>query len=169
MQLLLLVTCLWVVASDLIARRVPNLLLFVVLIAQCIFIGLGRAGIPWMDSLLGLCLGLFGMLPFYVLRLMGAGDVKFAALLGVFVGPVPLFEVWVMASLLAGVHSLTYFAIRASDALTLVGARCAQTGWYRRMESLREGRRGIPFAAYLAFCMILLLALSKPGTLGLPL
>lgn len=44
------------------------------------------AGLGLSDSLIGWCIGLLLLLPVYLLRLMGAGDVKLLAMVGAFVG-----------------------------------------------------------------------------------
>lgn len=87
------------VETDLRARRIPNLLVLLLLGAgitlNVIGPANGREGIfshfPGAlgagPALLGVLLGLALFLPFYLLRAMGAGDVKLLAALGAFVGP----------------------------------------------------------------------------------
>ncbi|WP_258958256.1 A24 family peptidase [Achromobacter ruhlandii] len=61
-------------------------------------------------------------LPFFPLwtrRLMGAGDVKAIAILGLLMGFAPLVMTLVAASLLAGLHALLYLFISRSRALPL--------------------------------------------------
>jgi prepilin peptidase CpaA len=75
------------VFTDLAARKIPN---------RLVYSGLGVAilcqtGLPsgeglWV-SLQGMGLGLAMFLPLYLLRAMGAGDVKLMAMVGAFVGP----------------------------------------------------------------------------------
>jgi len=55
------------------------------------------------SSLLGLALGLALLLPFVLLRALGAGDWKLAGALGAFLGPERLLEVLFAAVLVAGV------------------------------------------------------------------
>jgi prepilin peptidase CpaA len=102
--LLLLVTI--AMATDLQARRIPNwlvaLALVVALPVQCALHGTEGALI-W----LGGCLtgGLLFM-PGYLLRMMGAGDVKLMAAVGAFCGAAGAFEVAVIASLIGGAFAI---------------------------------------------------------------
>src|SRR5947209_11249935 len=79
--------------TDLRSRRIPN---WLTLSAAVIGLGLnlalgGAAG--GLTAVLGLGLGLAMLLPFYLLRAVGAGDVKLLAALGALLGPTAL--VWV--------------------------------------------------------------------------
>jgi Flp pilus assembly protein protease CpaA len=58
--------------------------------------------LPWLPHVAGAALGLLALLPFYALRWMGAGDVKFFAVLGLMLGWQALLPVWLVASLAAG-------------------------------------------------------------------
>lgn len=73
--------------TDLRFRRIPNwLTVGGLLLGLSLNAGLGRwSGLK--ASLLGAALGLALLLPFWLLRSLGAGDVKFAAALGAFTGP----------------------------------------------------------------------------------
>ena len=57
-------------------------------------------------ALLGMALGLVLLLPFVVIRSLGAGDWKLAGSLGACLGPRPLFTVLMGAILVAGVMAL---------------------------------------------------------------
>ena len=95
--LLLIAILLAAIASDLRARRIPNLL---ILIGWSLAAGwhlFGPAGTWTFDSarpgaagILGALAGLIGLLfafmPFYALRIMGAGDVKLMSVVGAFFG-----------------------------------------------------------------------------------
>lgn len=86
---------------DLHSRRVPNLL---VSIGIALGVALQTATTGWpgtQSALLGGLLGLALLLPFYVLRAMGAGDVKLLAAVGTFLGPKLIVAAW-LATLLAG-------------------------------------------------------------------
>jgi len=58
------------------------------------------------SALLGMALGLALLLPFVLVRSLGAGDWKLAAALGACLGPRPLVTVLVAAILVAGVMAL---------------------------------------------------------------
>ncbi|HEX8602704.1 MAG TPA: prepilin peptidase [Pseudoduganella sp.] len=96
---------------DLRARRIPNAIVFPgALLALALHAllpaGAGLFGTPMgslgiLSSLGGLALGLAILLPMYVLRLMGAGDVKLLAMVGAFAGAGNTLA-FSAASLLAG-------------------------------------------------------------------
>lgn len=88
------------------SRRIPNWLTipFLLLgIAVNSLVG-GWAGTK--DSLLGAGLGLVLLLPFVIIRALGAGDWKLVGALGAFVGPRPLMLVLVVTILVNGVIAL---------------------------------------------------------------
>lgn len=84
------------------------------------------------------------LLLFYATRLMGAGDVKFAGALGLWVGLQPLLPIWIGASLLAGVHA----------AVALLRLRGAPR---------EKFRRHIPYAAYMALATLGWMAWRQAG------
>ena len=62
------------------------------------------------DAALGLAVGLLALLPFYLIGLMGAADVKVFATLGAWCGFHALPTLWIVASLAAGMHALYLLA-----------------------------------------------------------
>ena len=91
---------------------------------------------------------------------MGAGDVKYFAVLGLLLGAAPLLPIWIIASLLAGAHATCVIvARRIAPALSHSGPRPeTDNAVSRRLQPViaqwrqaRQGRVGIPYAAYLAF------------------
>jgi prepilin peptidase CpaA len=131
----------WILAlihSDLRDRRVPNALIVAGAAAQLLWLlaalfAPGWAYPPrwsgWLMALLGF-LAAVPFLPLWTRRLMGAGDIKAIAVLGLLLGLAPLLAVLVIASLLAGLHALLYLAASRFVAL---GGRLRQ----------------IPYAAYM--------------------
>jgi prepilin peptidase CpaA len=97
----LLVLTLTAAIWDLRYRRIPNaLILSGLIIGLCItVINQGTHGL--LISLAGFSLGFIMLLPGYLLRFTGAGDLKLFAVMGVFTGPVMLLQIF-MASVLAG-------------------------------------------------------------------
>jgi len=156
--------CLQVCATDLYARRVSNRALIAALLAAAGILLLdGADGLQWRQAGLGLACGLL-LLPCYAIGWMGAGDVKFFAVLGALLGPAALLPVWIGASLLAGLHALYVIsAARLAMHLPLtlrlaahsVQAHPASRAWQTRLHHARQGRRGIPYAAYLGIFAIL--------------
>ena len=81
---------------DLRCRRIPNWLVLCGLAA-------GLVLNPWQTSLGGVGVALLIYLPFYLLRGMGAGDVKLMMAVGSLCGPRDWLAVFVITSLLGGV------------------------------------------------------------------
>lgn len=97
--------------SDLRRQRIPNVLVLAgMLLALALhsvlpsghgFLSVLPGGLGFLGALNGLVFGLLALLPFYLLRAMGAGDVKLLAMVGAFVGPV---DIWwaLLFTLVAG-------------------------------------------------------------------
>ena len=87
-------------------RRIPNWLTVPGLLLGIAinFIGLGWPGAK--HALLGAALGLALLLPFVLVRSLGAGDWKLVGALGAFLGPSQLLSVLFVALLIAGVMAL---------------------------------------------------------------
>ena len=85
---------------------------------------------------------------------MGAGDVKFFALLGFLLGAKALIPIWIIGSLIAGAHAATILLSRHWLIHTIPSWAPMQT-WFststigQRIVSARKGRQGLPYAAYL--------------------
>jgi len=154
--------CLVIVCYDLVFRRVPNgvlLLALLVHIGYLIAAGHGIAGTDVWQSLIGGGFALIVFVPLSVWRVMGAGDVKFLVVLGVLLGLKGLIAVWVLGSLLAGVHALVFYSSKIWATAMPVGLhrlmqQMANSEMYQRMLDARQGRKGIPYAAYLAIGVI---------------
>ena len=87
-------------------RRIPNWLTVSGLVAGVVVNGI-LAGLPGLKAaLLGALLGLGLLLPFVLLRSLGAGDWKLAGALGACLGPRHLLAVLVGTILLAGIMAL---------------------------------------------------------------
>lgn len=134
-------------------RIVPNWLVLsgaVAALAQLAF-GFQPVGIGWSEALLGFAAGFGVLLLFYALGVMGAGDVKFAGALGLWIGPAALFPVWIGGSLLAAAHGILWLALQRWPlfprlALLLSRQRATAEG------AVPIGRRArfVPYAAYLS-------------------
>jgi prepilin peptidase CpaA len=84
--LLLLFAAAW---NDVRSHRIPNKLVFVGTITAIVFNAIApleMGGLGILDSLAGLAVGVVALLPLYLLRIMGAGDVKLMAMTGTFLG-----------------------------------------------------------------------------------
>lgn len=157
---ILLLWLLIAIAHDGRERRIRNSLVLVgmAMALLALAIGLQPFDLTWSEALLGAAAGFAGLIGFYALGVMGAGDVKFATALGLWVGWQALLPIWAVASALAGVHSLLLLALQrwpCSPRLALaLSGRPADNG--RRT-------RPIPFAAYLAVATLVHMAWHAHG------
>lgn len=155
LHLIALLLALHVALSDLHARRVSNRALLVALCAGAIALGTPWTGLPVSAALIGGLLGLAALLPFHLMGWMGAGDVKFFAILGFLLGWQSLLPIWVLASLLAGIHAVAILLARRVGPPAIVSLShwpplsTART-WWRQASAARQGRRGAPYAAFLS-------------------
>lgn len=173
--LLAIGVCLRIVISDLYARRVPNTwLLSACAISTALLIAgqFSAPRLPWLPHVAGAALGLMALLPFHAMRWMGAGDVKFFSVLGLMLGWQALLPIWIAASLAAGAHAALVWMSRRLGPVLPVGLQSqvdrASAQWQshpalREMHSARQGRQGIPYAAYLAMAAIGWILISAYG------
>ncbi len=71
-------------------------------------------------ALAGLGLGLFVFLPFYVMRMMGAGDVKLMAAVGAYLGPVAAVNAIAWTVIIGGVLGFAYLIRRMAPVIAPV-------------------------------------------------
>jgi len=113
-----------------------------------------QGGGPLWPALLGLIIGLAALFPMHVFGFMGAGDVKFFATLGFLLGAKALLPIWIIGSLIAGVHATLILLSRHGLYPTVPGWQ-ATLAWAstsplgRRITAARQGRQGLPYAAWL--------------------
>lgn len=155
-----------VAISDLMARRVSNRVLLavlcVVVVAQVSAQLMPAASTPTLGQcLLGGVIGLLVLLPFHAIGWMGAGDVKLFSTIGFLLGAKALLPLWLVASLAAGAHALLVVAWPlAAGTVAVPPLRLGWQGpawlhrWRDDLRVARQGRRGIPYAAYLGVAMI---------------
>lgn len=108
-------------------------------------------GISWADALTGGTAAFIVFLALYASKLMGAGDVKFAAALGLWIGLKPIVIVWVGASLLAGLHALLFLGLQKWP----ISERLLQAVSMQQAEKQGIAKtKNIPYAAYMAITAI---------------
>ena len=162
-----------VIISDLYARRVSNRGLLLTLVAATFSMLLLPAQTTTAGSAFaGLLIGLFSLLPFYAIKWMGAGDVKLFAVFGFVLGNGYLLPLWIGASLLAGLHALAVICSRRAIASNANGFFLALSNSQQRLEKnrfwqqtlqARQGRKGIPYAAYLGMTTLALVCMEVSG------
>lgn len=171
MAAFLILLCVAIIVYDVLFRRVPNSLLLLALLVHTgymIATGSGYAGIDIRQSLLGAAIALVVFVPLYALRAMGAGDVKFLVVLGALLGLKVLFVAWLVGSLIAGLHAVMFYSAQIwlsimPSGLYRLMQQVGGSSMYQRMLNARQGRKGIPYAAYLAIGVIFYLVLMWRG------
>lgn len=141
-------------------RRVPNWLVLGGLTAAALSLVLDRQpfGISGGDALTGAVAAFLVMLICYAAGWMGAGDVKFAAALGLWVGLPPLLPIWIGAALLAGMHATLWaLLLRWPYFPRLFAAMSGRPGPASHPDNEAgqpERQRHVPLAAYLALASV---------------
>ena len=96
------------VFTDMKARKVPNRLVLAGIVIGLLAQAFLLDGEGIVSALKGLAFGFGLFLPLYLLRVMGAGDVKLMALVGCFTGSPAIFGVVLCTLLAGGVLSLAF-------------------------------------------------------------
>jgi prepilin peptidase CpaA len=110
-------------------------------------------GLSIAEALIGFGFGLIAFIPLYAFRVMGAGDVKVFAVLGLWGGVGSLGWIWIGASALAGIHAFALLAITRTSPFALLRQADQPT------LSL-DGFRGSPYAAFMCIVAIILFVQS---------
>lgn len=170
---------------DVRSRRIPNLLVLPGALAGVALNSWLPAGHGLFDApfgglgagagLAGLAAGLAVLLPMYLLRAMGAGDVKMMAMVGAFLGPRALLEA-ALWSLLAG-GALALAAALCSGRLTALLGNAYQMLLHALVRTLAGAGGGIdapaaasgklPYAIAIACGTVLYLTLARLHFAGL--
>jgi len=146
-------------------RRVPNVL--VAFGAVAAFVCAGMQVEPHeltpASAAFGALVGCVALLPFFVLGVMGAADVKVFAVVGAWCGVTALLGVWVIASIASALHAVALLA----HARMRSGAGWRWSPWSAGQPTFAIGaRRATPYAALLVGAAWLhLLGRALPGAL----
>jgi len=111
---LLIVLVIIAAAFDIKYRRIPNWLVLIGLVAGLGFGTLSSHGAGISGWSLGFAVGFGLFLPLYLMRAMGAGDVKLIAMVGGFLGAAGVFEVILLTLLAGGGLAAAYALLRGS-------------------------------------------------------
>ena len=138
------------VLVDLRSRRIPNRLVLsgiaLAFIAHAVALITGSvplAGPDWWAPLAGLLGGFTLLMPLYLLRATGAGDVKLMAMVGAFVGAPAVLGATLYTLLAGGLLALVFMLGRGVAAQTLANVRFLLTDWALRL-STGQGARLAP-------------------------
>ena len=142
---------------DLRSRRIPNWLVLAAF-ASGLVLHVGRDGMSGLAMAVGgAALGLLVFAPLYLIRAIGAGDVKLIAALGSLLGPQALVSVLVYCAIAGGVMSALLLArqglLRASLANVL-------------MNPLHISRSGAKAPYGVAIASGVYLSMFLPGVIG---
>ncbi len=110
--LVLLLIASW---QDIRHYRIPNTLVFsgvVIGLLLNTFCPQDMGGLGIFPSLVGMGIGLAILLPLYMIRAMGAGDIKLMAMIGAFVGPSSILMITVYVLLAGGILALCVALLR---------------------------------------------------------
>ncbi|WP_395028106.1 prepilin peptidase [Comamonas odontotermitis] len=176
---ILLLWLIAIAAMDLRSRKVRNWMVLLGLAtgAVALFSGVQPFWVePW-GGLIGSVAAFAVLLPFYALRWMGAGDVKFAAVMGLWFGFSPyLLVIWLGGSLLAGLHGMAVLAWRRLQtsgygswlqahlpAPLAASMTPATTAPITTADGKRVIQRSIPYAGYMAVAAIWVVLRAGPS------
>jgi prepilin peptidase CpaA len=155
--------------TDLRSRRIPNWLTVSGLVVGIAVRGFfqGWAGVK--TSLLGVVLGLGLLLPFVLLRSLGAGDWKLAGALGAFAGPALLMDLLIGSIFVAGVMAaaLVIYKGRVRETVRNIGHILVSLVTFRlpgtRVSLDNPDALKVPYGVALAFTVILYAAAHTWG------
>ena len=120
-QVLLTVIAVVAAIYDFRFRRIPNwLTLSGVLVGIGLNSFLNSAAYSWKSALMGLGLASLIYFPLYLLRGMGAGDVKLMAAIGALVGPWNWFGIFVVSNIFGGLAAVVLLLTRGRARKTLM-------------------------------------------------
>ncbi|AKU13998.1 Flp pilus assembly protein, protease CpaA [Azoarcus sp. CIB] len=167
--------------TDIRTRRIPNLLVLGGLLSALTYHVIAAPGagilepagraIGLLPALGGIAVGFASLFPLYMLRAMGAGDVKLMMMVGAFLGPLQTFGVVVLTFAAGGVlalfmalwqRSFAQLALNLRFILTTSAVRAA-VGESPRFEPLQQTAGRMPYAAAIAAGTLLQLILVRSG------
>lgn len=99
---------------DIRSRQVPNRLVLTGLATTLVLLPIFQL-LPFAHALAGSVAGLLIFLPFYIIGMMGAGDVKLLAIVGSVLGPSDLIQATVHVFLAGGIVTVLYLLARRTS------------------------------------------------------
>ncbi|NLI81241.1 MAG: prepilin peptidase [Deltaproteobacteria bacterium] len=110
---------------DLFYRRIPNWLTYPAMTAALIFRGINGGVDELLQGLSGLAVGMALLMPVYLVKGMGAGDVKLMGVVGAFLGPKEAFVAFLWTGVTGGVYALILLALHPHQ-LVIFLKKCLQ-------------------------------------------
>ena len=144
-------------------RKVKNIVFLLGLFYVLICLNINQNRDIW-DALGAGGLVFFILLPFYALKGMGAGDVKFGVVVGMIWGlSLNLIMVMVIASMLSMLHAILFLNLKNKNIYFLSFAAFVGFENFLIKKSINLNMRGsIPFAAYLAIATVFWMLYESP-------
>jgi len=158
--------------TDLRWRRIPNWLTVPALLIGVIANAIVGDWLGLKASLLGAALGLALLLPFVLLRSLGAGDWKFAGALGAFTGPGLLVDLLLASILVAGIMAvvLVIYKKRTRQTIRNIGHILISLVTFRlpgtQVSLDNPDSLKVPYGVALAFTVVLYGVLWKLGVVA---
>ncbi len=142
---------------DIQEHRVPNPLVGMLICVGCLLYLMQLDMSGFLHGCLGLAVGLFVFLPFYIFKGMGAGDVKLMAACGLYLGPEATLYAAGASMLVGGIIAAGY----------VVAARVAgfwpQMGAVLTVDNTNVMKKRLPFAGSIAAGVALVAVLELRG------
>jgi prepilin peptidase CpaA len=95
-------------AWDIRYRRIPNWLILIGgilgVFSHADIFSISPLRVTWVDSLIGILLVITVLLPFWIAKVMGAGDIKFFIVLSLWLGWKILIPIWVVSVFISIIH-----------------------------------------------------------------
>ena len=121
LTIILFVTLVLAAAFDLRQRRIPNVLTLPVMAGGIIYWSVFSGVDGFMHGTGGLLLGIGFLVIFYLMGIMGAGDVKLMGAVGSFLGPQGVFHAFLYSAIIGGLYAL--FVLARSKAVKQTASR----------------------------------------------
>jgi prepilin peptidase CpaA len=141
------------VVTDLRFRRIPNQLVlmglalaFVMHATSLLLNATPLAGAAWWSPLAGMTVGCIALMPIYLLRACGAGDVKLMAMAGAFLGAPAALRAVLFTLLAGGLLSIVFMLGRGVAAQAWANVRFLLTDWLLRVRGSGQGIALAPLA-----------------------
>lgn len=107
--------------------------------------------VGFLDSFFGFLLGFSVLIVFYILKMMAAGDVKFAAVLGVWVGWEMLLPIWALSCAFSVVHGVVVKYVGYFFPILISG----------KDEIQKRNKKFIPYVSYLSLATVIVMGFYK--------
>ncbi|WP_230847691.1 A24 family peptidase [Comamonas testosteroni] len=135
-------------AWDIRYRRIPNWLILIGgilgVFSHADILSISPLSVTWGDSLIGILLVIAVLLPFWIAKVMGAGDIKFLIVLSLWLGWRILIPIWVVSVFISIIHLLArrIFSLRRDDLVF-------------------DRKRFMPYVAHISMATVAVLMLDK--------